>query len=88
MIETINNKWILEGYKIGEAKGEARGKAVGETIGVAKGKVQAILEARFNKVPKGVEKTIQSMTDLIALESLVEYAKFCKSLDDFAEALQ
>jgi len=88
MIETINNKWILEGFKIGEVSGKTRWKAEGEAIGLAKGKVQAILEVRFNKVPKGVENTIQSMTDLIALESLVEYAKFCKSLDDFAEALQ
>jgi len=63
-------------------------KAEGEAIGLAKGKVQAILEVRFNKVPKKIEKTIRSMTDVIALESLAIHARNCKSLSDFAEALQ
>ena len=63
-------------------------RAEGETIGVAKGKVQAILEVRFNRVPKSIENAIRSMTDQIALESLVEHAKTCKSLSEFTEALK
>ena len=56
--------------------------------GEARGKVLAILEVRFNRISKKIEKTIRSMTDLIALESLVEHAKTCKSLNEFAEALK
>ena len=67
---------------------KAEGKAEGNTEGVAKGKVLAILEVRFNEVPQEVEDTIRSMTDPIALASLMEHAKECKSLDDFAEALK
>jgi flagellar biosynthesis/type III secretory pathway protein FliH len=76
---------ILEQLKAeGIAEGEARGKAEG----MAKGKVLAILEVRFNKVPQEIEDTIRSMTDRIALESLAEHAKSCKSLDEFAEAIR
>jgi len=77
-----------EGVAIGEAIGKAKGEARGEARGIMKGKVQSILEVRFNKVPKRVEKAIQSMTDTAALESLAAHAKNCKSLDDFAEALK
>jgi len=64
-----------------------QGKAEGVAEGEAKGKVLAILEVRFNKVSKEIEKAIRSMVDLIALESLVEHAKTCQSLDEFGEAL-
>jgi len=60
---------------------------VSEAKGIAKGKILAILEVRFNKVPQEIEKAIRSMVDLIALESLVEHAKTCKSLGEFGEAL-
>ena len=62
-------------------------KAKGVAEGEVKGKVLAILEVRFNKVPQEIEKVIRSMVDLIALESLVEHAKTCKSLGEFGEAL-
>ena len=55
---------------------------------VVKEKILAILEVRFNKVPKGIEKAVRSMTDAIALESLVEHAKTCQSLEEFAESLK
>ena len=80
---------FLEQYRAeGKAEGEAIGVAKGEAIGVAKGRVLAILEVRFNKVPKGIKDTVQSMTDAIALESLVEQAKACQSIEEFAESLK
>ena len=63
-------------------------RAEGEAIGLAKGKVLAILEVRFNDIPKETKDTVQSMTDPTALESLVEHAKTCNSLDEFAEAIR
>jgi len=80
VMSTLVEMWKAEGEAIGVAKGKAEGEE--------KGKVLAILEVRFNKVPKGIEKAIRSMVDLIALKSLVEHAKTCQSLDDFAEALK
>ena len=56
--------------------------------GEARGKVLAILEVRFIKIPQEIEKAIRSMVDLIVLEPLVERAKTCKSLDEFTEALK
>ena len=87
-MSTLVEMWKAEGEAIGEARGEAIGEARGETKGMAKGKVLAILEVRFNKVPKGIEKAVQSMSDPIALESLVEQAKACQSLGEFAESLK
>ena len=60
----------------------------GEVRGAAKGKMLAILEMRFNKVPQEIECTIRSMTDPIALESLVVHAKNCQSLEEFAETIR
>ena len=67
---------------------EAIGEARGITIGESRGKVLTILEVRFNKVPKGIEKAVRSMTDSVALASLVEHAKTCQSLEEFAESLR
>ena len=80
MAETIQRGIFQEGLAIGKAEGVAEGEA--------KGKVLAILEVRFNKIPKEIEKAIRSMVDLIALESLVEHAKTCQSLDEFSEAFR
>jgi len=80
MLETIPPGMLRDGF----VQGWTQGKAEGE----AKGKVLAILEVRFNKIPKRIEKSIRSMVDLVALQSLAEHAKTCKSLDEFAEALR
>ena len=80
MAETIQRGIFSEGVALGLARGKAEGEA--------KGKVLAILEVRFNKIPKGIEESIRSMVDLVALQSLVEHAKTCKSLKEFAEALR
>jgi predicted transposase YdaD len=87
-MSTILEHFKAEGKAEGEAIGVAKGKVEGEAIGVVKGKVLAILEVRFNRIPQEVGEAVQSMTDLIALESLVEQAKACRSLEEFREALR
>ena len=79
--------WRLDYYS-GLSDAREEGEAIGEARGIARGKVQAILEVRFNKVPKKIEKAIQSMTDTVALESLAVHARNCMSLSEFAEALK
>jgi predicted transposase YdaD len=81
---TILEQYRAEGIAIGEARGETRG----ETRGEARGRLLTTLEVRFNGVPKEIEKAVREMSDLIALESLVEHAKTCQSLTEFAEALK
>ena len=62
-------------------------KAEGRAEGEARGTVLAILETRFGKVSRNIENTVRAMTDLIALESLVEHAKICRSLEEFENIL-
>ena len=76
MAETIQRGIFQEGVEIGEAKG------------VVKGEIRAILRLRFGEVPQEIREVIQSMTDLIALQSLAAHAESCKSLDEFSEALK
>ena len=65
-----------------------RFQAIGEARGIIKGKVLNTLEVRFNETSQEIEDAIQSMTDEIALASLLEHAKSCKSLEEFAEAIR
>jgi predicted transposase/invertase (TIGR01784 family) len=88
VMSTLAEMWKAEGKAEGEAIGVAKGKAEGVAEGEARGKVLAILEVRFNRIPKEIEDSVRSMTDLIALESLVEQAKACQSLEEFSEALK
>jgi len=74
MIKSIFDEKFDEGFAVGEARGEARA-------------VLTFLRAKFNKVPKGIEKAIRSMTDTTALNSLAVRAATCKSMDEFATAL-
>ena len=52
------------------------------------GEIRATLKQRFGGVPQEFKDAIQSMTDLVALESLLVHAESCKSLDEFGEALK
>ncbi|MGL6193530.1 MAG: Rpn family recombination-promoting nuclease/putative transposase [Thermoguttaceae bacterium] len=66
---------------------EARGEAKGEL----KSKVDdilAILEERFESVPKLTIESLNKRTDLTAMKSLVVLAATCKSLDEFENALR
>jgi len=47
-----------------------------------------ILRARFRRVPKDVEATINEMTDPVALDSWAVYAATCESLNEFAAAIR
>ena len=68
---------------IGRAEGEARGKSEGKAEAVL-----TFLRARFKRVPKGIEKTIRSVSDPSALDSWIAQAATCQSLDEFAEAVK
>ena len=67
----------------GIAEGEARGKVRGKTEAVL-----TVLQTRFNRVPKDVEKAIRQMTDPIALDSWTAQAASCQSMREFAEAVK
>ena len=43
---------------------------------------------RFKKVPKGIEKTIRSVSDPAALDIWIAQAATCQSLEEFAEAVK
>jgi hypothetical protein len=50
--------------------------------------VLTVLRARFQRVPKDVEKMIRAMTDPIALDSWAAHAATCSSMDEFIRALR
>jgi hypothetical protein len=70
--ETTMRKTIFEEM---EANGEAR---------AGRNAVLAVLQARFGKVPKRIEKAVRQMNDPIALESRTVDAATCQSLKEFA----
>jgi hypothetical protein len=58
---------------------------------VANGKAKSVLTVlrkRFRNVPLEIETAVLAMTDLIALESLLEHAVDCETLDEFSTALK
>ena len=63
-------------------------KAEGIAIGEARSEVRATLKQRFGEVPQEIKDAIQSMTDLVALESLLAHAETCGSLSEFVDALK
>jgi predicted transposase/invertase (TIGR01784 family) len=63
----------------------------GETKGKVEGKAETVLtflRAKFDKVPKGIEKTIRQKTDPVALDSWAAHAARSKTLDEFATVLK
>jgi hypothetical protein len=57
---------------------------------VAKTKAESVLsflKFRFKKVPRNIEKAVLSYTDLTALESLIQCAAVCGSIEEFSESL-
>jgi hypothetical protein len=75
MIKTI----FEEREAIGEARGEAKAR---------RSMVLAVLRAKFQKVPKEVERAVLAISDPIALESWAVQAATSASMDEFAEALR
>jgi hypothetical protein len=78
MIKTIFEEKIDEGVAIGEARGEVKS---------ARNLVLKALQKKFKKIPKNIERSVLSMSDLIALESLLEHVFDSNTLDEFATAL-
>jgi len=91
MIKSIFDEEFDAGVAVGEARGIAVGEAKGKAIGEIKRGRESILKvllARFRRVPRDVEKKIQSMTDLVALDSWLEYAATCQTINEFAKAIR
>ena len=74
MIKTV----FEEREEIGEARGE---------IKAWRKAVVSALRGKFGRVPKGIERMVQTMSDPIALESLVVRVGQCSTLDEFATDL-
>ena len=83
MIEMIKNEYILQGYEMGRAQGEWHGELKGRICDII-----TFLLARFNRISSEIVIELNRRTDPIALESLVEFAAQCDSLDEFADALK
>jgi hypothetical protein len=82
----VTAKWEVRGEERGIALGEVRG----EERGIIRGKANAVisvLRTRFQTIPKTVQESIQSYTDLTALDSLLEAAVTCESIKDFRQNL-
>ncbi|MDR3111249.1 MAG: hypothetical protein LBU65_16395, partial [Planctomycetaceae bacterium] len=78
---TMGHKFIdliRDEYEEAFAKGEVRAKAES---------VLSFLKFRFKKVPQNIEKTVLSYTDLTALESLIQCAAVCSSIEEFEGSL-
>jgi hypothetical protein len=50
--------------------------------------VLTVLRRRFKNVPQEIETAVLAMTDLIALESLLEHAIDSDTMDEFATSLK
>jgi hypothetical protein len=86
----VTAKWVNRGIALGEERGEERGIALGEERGIIRGRadyVISVLRTRFQTVPKTIQDSIKSYTDLIALDSLLEAAVTCGSIKDFRQNL-
>jgi len=68
---------------IGEARGEARGKSE-----AGRKMVLTALRTKFKRVPKSIEKVVLSMSDPIALESLLAQVIQSNTMEEFAEVLR
>ena len=79
MIEEIQDKYMLEGIAIGEAKGKIKEKVNG---------ILTLLQIHFGEVPETISNELTKRTDLVALQSLFVLAAQCKSLDEFTNALK
>jgi hypothetical protein len=75
MSQTVKKGISTMAWEGGEAAGEARS-------------IIRILTRRFRTVSKPVKDKVSSITDITRLDTLTDKAVDCRSLDEFAEALQ
>ncbi|MDR3197851.1 MAG: Rpn family recombination-promoting nuclease/putative transposase, partial [Planctomycetaceae bacterium] len=78
MVMSTMEELLLKGVK----KGVKKGKIESKTQDVLK-----ILDKRFKKIPNSIVQSVNSYTDLIALDSLFELALDCKTLAEFEREL-
>ena len=78
MTETIQKGFRYECEVQYTKEGKVEGKIEG---------VLVILKERFKRVPKEIKKSLATMNDPIALDSLLVHAATCTSLEDFADSL-
>ena len=79
MIKTIFGEKVDEGIAIGKAEGKTE---------AGRNMVLTALRTKFKRIPKDIEKSVLSMSDSIALESLLAQAIQSETMDEFAEALR
>ena len=82
MAEAVQKGMWVAGFETGEAKGRAAEKVASKVESI-----HSILVERFERIPSDVRKTLEKMSDPVALESLVVHAATCTSLEDFADSL-
>ena len=87
MIKSIFDEKFDAGFAAGEARGVAVGEARGETK-QGRGTLLKILRARFKRVPRDVENSINKMTDPVALDSWAVHAATCESMNEFAQSIR
>jgi hypothetical protein len=80
-MSTLEEHYI-QGKIEGEKKGEENGKIKARAQDVLK-----ILTKRFKHVPESISQSVNSYTDLIALDSLFEWALDCETLEEFKREL-
>jgi hypothetical protein len=86
MIMSTLEQMYTNGKLEGELKGELKGKLEGKTEKAIQD-VLRLLTNRFHKVPESISHTVNSYTDLTALDSLFDRACVCKTLAEFEQDL-
>jgi len=78
MAEAVQKGMWVVGFESGVAKEKVRGKVEA---------ILKILRFRFENVPDEITTSLGAMSDPVALDSLMEHALGCDSLEDFADSL-
>jgi hypothetical protein len=70
----------------GRMKGRAEGRAEGRVAEQHKAIIE-VLDARFDRVPEGLQDAIKGIGDLKHLRNLLRVAARCASIEDFSQSL-
>ncbi|MDR1283375.1 MAG: Rpn family recombination-promoting nuclease/putative transposase [Opitutaceae bacterium] len=79
---TIAQRYIQKGRLAGREEGREEGRLEEQHNAVI-----GALETRFDRVPEGLQETIQGISDLNHLRQLHRAAILCTSIEDFAQSL-
>ncbi|MDR0611311.1 MAG: hypothetical protein LBG58_14475 [Planctomycetaceae bacterium] len=89
VISTLEEQF-LQGKKEGMKEGKREGIKEGKKEGKKDGTIQSvlkILDKRFKKIPHSISQSVNSYTDPVALDSLLELAIDCETLAEFEREL-